>query len=51
MLRKGGTFICFYDLWKITELAQMMEAAKFKQHRFWSGSRPIPSPSINRSTT
>ena len=48
VLRKGGTFICFYDLWKLTELAQMMEAAKFKQHRFleWVKTNPVP---INQS--
>jgi len=48
VLRQGGTFICFYDLWKITELAQMMSAAKFKQHRFleWVKTNPVP---INQS--
>jgi DNA modification methylase len=40
--------ICFYDLWKITELAQTMEAAKFKQLRFleWVKTNPVP---INQS--
>ena len=53
VLRKGGTFICFYDLWKITELAQMMEAAKFKQHRFleWVKTNPVPlNQSVNYLT-
>lgn len=48
VLKKGGTFICFYDLWKITELAQTMEAARFKQLRFleWVKTNPVP---INQS--
>ena len=48
VLKKGGTFICFYDLWKITELAQIMEAARFKQLRFleWVKTNPVP---INQS--
>lgn len=53
VLRKGGTFICFYDLWKITELAQTMEAAKFKQHRFleWVKTNPVPlNQSVNYLT-
>lgn len=53
VLKKGGTFICFYDLWKITELAQMMEAAKFKQLRFleWVKTNPVPlNQSVNYLT-
>lgn len=48
VLKPGGTFICFYDLWKITELAQVMTAARFKQHRFleWVKTNPVP---INQS--
>ena len=48
VLKPGGTLICFYDLWKITELAQTMEAAKFKQLRFleWVKTNPVP---INQS--
>lgn len=44
VLRKGGTFICFYDLWKITDLKRMMETAKFKQIRFleWVKTNPVP---------
>jgi len=53
VLRKCGTLICFYDLWKITELAQTMEAAKFKQHRFleWVKTNPVPlNQSVNYLT-
>lgn len=44
VLKKGGTFICFYDLWKITELKEYMEEAKFKQLRFieWVKTNPVP---------
>ena len=43
-LRKGGTVIIFYDLWKITELKEMLEAAKFKQLRMieWIKTNPQP---------
>lgn len=44
ILRKGGTFICFYDLWKITTLKEYFEDAKFKQLRFieWVKTNPVP---------
>ena len=44
VLRKGGTFICFYDLWKLTTLSEMMKACKFKQLRFieWVKTNPVP---------
>ena len=44
VLRKGGTFICFYDLWKITTLKEYIENAKFKQARFieWVKTNPVP---------
>jgi site-specific DNA-methyltransferase (adenine-specific) len=53
VLRNGGTFICFYDLWKLTELAQTMEAARFKQLRFleWVKTNPVPlNQSVNYLT-
>ena len=28
VLKKGGTIICFYDLWKITVLKDYLEGAK-----------------------
>jgi len=44
VLRKGGTLICFYDLWKLTILANMLESCKFKQLRFieWVKTNPVP---------
>lgn len=44
ILRKGGTLICFYDLWKTTTLKQYFEQAKFKQLRFieWVKTNPVP---------
>ena len=44
ILKKGGTFICFYDIWKITTLKDHMEKAKFKQIRFieWLKTNPVP---------
>ena len=34
VLKKGGAIICFYDLWKITNLKDYFDKAKFKQIRF-----------------
>lgn len=44
ILKKGGTIICFYDLWKITNLKEYLEDAKFKQIRFieWVKNNPVP---------
>lgn len=44
ILRKGGTIICFYDLWKITELKKYIDDAKFKQVRLveWIKTNPVP---------
>uniref|UniRef100_A0A6C0C1P8 DNA methylase N-4/N-6 domain-containing protein n=1 Tax=viral metagenome TaxID=1070528 RepID=A0A6C0C1P8_9ZZZZ len=43
-LRKGGTMIMFFDLWKISELKALMEKHKFKQIRFieWIKTNPQP---------
>lgn len=43
-LRKGGTVIIFYDIWKISELKEMLEKHKFKQIRFieWIKTNPQP---------
>jgi site-specific DNA-methyltransferase (adenine-specific) len=43
-LRKGGTMIMFFDLWKIGELKALMEKNKFKQIRFieWIKTNPQP---------
>ncbi len=44
VLRKGGTAIIFYDLWKISLLAKYFEDAKFKQLRLieWIKTNPVP---------
>ena len=43
-LRKGGTMIIFFDIWKITPLKLLMEKHKFKQIRFieWIKTNPQP---------
>lgn len=44
ILKKSGTLICFYDLWKITTLKEYFDNAKFKQIRFieWLKTNPVP---------
>ena len=44
VLRKGGTIAVFYDLWKITPLAEALTRADFKQLRFveWLKLNPVP---------
>jgi len=43
-LKKGGTLIMFFDLWKISELKYLLEKYKFKQIRFieWIKTNPQP---------
>ena len=43
-LRKGGTLIMFFDIWKIGELKEIMQSYKFKQIRFieWIKTNPQP---------
>jgi DNA modification methylase len=43
-LKKGGTIIMFFDLWKITVLKDLLEKYKFKQIRFieWIKTNPQP---------
>lgn len=43
-LRKGGTLIMFFDIWKISYLKDIMERNKFKQIRFieWIKTNPQP---------
>ena len=43
-LKKGGTLIIFFDLWKITNLKDLLEKYKFKQIRFieWIKTNPQP---------
>ncbi|MDD3645708.1 MAG: DNA modification methylase, partial [Bacteroidales bacterium] len=44
VLKRGGTVIIFYDLWKITSMRKIMEGAGFKQIRFieWIKTNPVP---------
>jgi site-specific DNA-methyltransferase (adenine-specific) len=44
VLRPGGTCIIFFDLWKITNLKDMLEGEKFKQIRMieWLKTNPQP---------
>lgn len=44
VLKKSGTLICFYDLWKVSYLRQYFESAKFKQIRYieWIKTNPVP---------
>lgn len=43
-LKKGGTVIIFFDIWKITILKDLLEKHKFKQIRFieWIKTNPQP---------
>ena len=43
-LKKGGTLILWFDIWKIGELKTLMEKSKFKQIRFieWIKTNPQP---------
>jgi site-specific DNA-methyltransferase (adenine-specific) len=52
-LRPGGTCIVFFDLWKITNLKEMLESEKFKQIRLieWIKTNPQPiNSSVNYLT-
>ena len=43
-LKKGGTLIMFFDLWKISNLKELLEKHKFKQIRMieWIKTNPQP---------
>ena len=52
-LRKGGTCIIFFDLWKISYIKELMEKHKFKQIRMieWIKTNPMPlNQSVNYLT-
>jgi site-specific DNA-methyltransferase (adenine-specific) len=52
-LKKGGTLIIFFDLWKISHLKEIMEKHKFKQIRMieWIKTNPQPlNSSVNYLT-
>lgn len=44
VLRKGGTAVVWYDLWKISHLAEAMVRAGFKMLRLliWEKTNPVP---------
>ncbi len=44
VLKRGGTVIIFYDLWKITPLAEALQKSDFRQLRFleWLKTNPVP---------
>ena len=49
-LKKGGTLIIWFDLWKITPLKELLDKYKFKQIRMieWIKTNPIPlNQSVN----
>ena len=52
-LRKGGTLIIFFDIWKISYLKDLLEKHKFNQIRFieWVKTNPQPiNSSVNYLT-
>lgn len=44
ILKKGGTIIIFYDVWKSNELKEVANKYKLKQHRVcaWLKTNPVP---------
>ena len=50
-LKKGGTLILFFDIWKITPLKDIMEKHKFKQIRFIEWIKTTLNPSIHKPIT
>jgi site-specific DNA-methyltransferase (adenine-specific) len=48
-LKKGGTLIVFFDLWKISYLKDILEKYKFKQIRFIEWIKTNPQP-LNSNT-
>jgi site-specific DNA-methyltransferase (adenine-specific) len=44
VLKKGGSLIIFYDVWKSNELKESAEIVGFKQHRVcaWIKTNPVP---------
>jgi site-specific DNA-methyltransferase (adenine-specific) len=50
VLKKGGTLIVFYDVWKSTEIKDVADKFKFKQPRVcaWIKTNPVPiNSSVN----
>lgn len=44
VLKKKGTLICFYDIWKITNLKNCLDSNKFKQLRLIQQKKTNPVP-------
>jgi len=44
VLRKGGTAMIFFDIWKLSDLRAIYESAKFKQLRFLEWVKTNPQP-------
>ena len=44
ILRKGGTLLTFYDIWKSSEIKESADKYKFKQPRVgcWTKNNPVP---------
>ena len=44
ILKKGGTLIIFYDVWKLNEIKEIADDLKFKQPRVcsWVKNNPVP---------
>ena len=44
ILRKGGTLLTFYDIWKASEIKESADKYKFKQPRVgcWTKNNPVP---------
>lgn len=44
VLKRGGTLICFYDLWKLSKLETYYRQSHFRQLRFieWIKTNPVP---------
>jgi site-specific DNA-methyltransferase (adenine-specific) len=47
-LKKGGTIIIFFELWKISQLKELLEKYKFKQIRFIEWIKTNPQPRNSR---
>lgn len=47
-LKKGGTLILFFDLWKITDLRNLLEKHRFKQIRMIEWIKTNPQPRNSR---
>lgn len=47
-LKRGGTLILFFDLWKITDLKALLEKHRFKQIRFIEWIKTNPQPRNSR---